>query len=96
MGIDAIAADAYDCHYSITRRHTGQAMTGELGADIVERYNDSPIAAAALPALTSVRPPYARIVTEVLRLIEIGPGNPTHISLTPELVVRASSSNRLI
>ena len=69
-------------------------MTGELGADIVERYNDSPIAAAALPALTSVRPPYARIVTEVLRLIEIGPGNPTHIS--PELVVRASSSNRLI
>lgn len=53
-------------------------MTGELGADIVERYNDSPIAAAALPALTSVRPPYARIVTEVLRLIEIGPGNPTH------------------
>lgn len=72
-------------------------MTGELGADIVERYNDSPIAAAALPALTSVRPPYARIVTEVLRrLIEIGPGNPTHISLPPELVVRASSSNRLI
>ena len=68
-------------------------MTGELGADIVERYNDSPIAAAAL---TSVRPPYARIVTEVLRLIEIGPGNPTHISLPPELVVRASSSNRLI
>ena len=51
-------------------------MTGELGADIVERYNDSPIAAAALPTLTSVRPPY--------------------ISLPPELVVRASSSNRLI
>ena len=71
-------------------------MTGELGADIVERYNDSPIAAAALPALTSVRPPYARIVTEVLRLIEIGPGNPTHISLPPELIVRVSSSNRFI
>ena len=57
-------------------------------------YNDSPIAAASLPTMTSVRPPYRRIVDETLRLIEAGPGHPSHVSLPPELIVRASSTKR--
>ncbi|WP_055427919.1 LacI family DNA-binding transcriptional regulator [Bifidobacterium aesculapii] len=57
-------------------------------------YNDSPIAAASLPTMTSVRPPYHRIVEETLRLIEAGPGHPSHVSLPPELIVRASSTKR--
>lgn len=57
-------------------------------------YNDSPIAAASLPTMTSVRPPYRRIVEETLRLIEAGPGHPSHVSLPPELIVRASSTKR--
>ncbi|WP_225431703.1 LacI family DNA-binding transcriptional regulator [Bifidobacterium platyrrhinorum] len=57
-------------------------------------YNDSPIASATLPTMTSVRPPYDRIVSESLRLIEAGPGHPSHVSLPPELVVRVSSTRR--
>ncbi|KFI54479.1 LacI family DNA-binding transcriptional regulator [Bifidobacterium callitrichos] len=57
-------------------------------------YNDSPIASASLPTMTSVRPPYAQIVSESLRLIESGPGHPAHVSLPPQLVVRVSSTRR--
>ena len=57
-------------------------------------YNDSPIAAATLPTMTSVRPPYDRIVAESLRLIEAGPGHPSHVALPPQLIVRVSSTKR--
>ena len=57
-------------------------------------YNDSPIAVASLPTMTSVRPPYGHIVSEALRLIDAGPGHPSHVSLPPHLVVRVSSTRR--
>lgn len=59
---------------------------------LVVGYNDSPIARTTMPPLTSVRPPFKQIVSEVLRLLNDGPDNPAHISLAPQLIVRESTN----
>lgn len=68
-----------------------------LGLDVpgdvkVVGYNDSSIASAAMPTITSVRPPFDQIVAEALRLIALGPEHPTHVSMPPELIVRGSTA----
>lgn len=54
-------------------------------------FNDSAITKATMPTLTSVHPPFGRIVGEAQRLISFGAGHPARISLPPELVVRGST-----
>ena len=62
---------------------TGVAVTG---------FDDSPLAAATLPGLTSVRQPVERIAVQVLSLLDNQSTNGS--LLRPELVVRASSGRR--
>ncbi|MFB9909163.1 LacI family DNA-binding transcriptional regulator [Allokutzneria oryzae] len=62
---------------------SGVAVTG---------FDDSPLAAATLPGLTSVRQPVERIADQVLSLLDNT--SETGSLLRPELVVRASSERR--
>lgn len=65
----------------------------DVPADVkIIGYNDSQIANAAMPTITSVRPPFDQIVSEALRLISLGPSHPTHVSMPPELIVRGSTA----
>ncbi|MBW3095648.1 substrate-binding domain-containing protein, partial [Bifidobacterium sp. 64T4] len=54
-------------------------------------FDDSPLAATSMPTLTSVRPPFEQIVSESLRLLAAGTGQPSHVSLPPQLVIREST-----
>lgn len=59
-------------------------------------YGDSPLAAIAMPQLTTVRPPTRKIAAEALRLIAAGPDSPAHITLPSRLIVRGSSARTAV
>jgi LacI family transcriptional regulator len=63
------------------------------GRVAVTGFDDTLLAAASEPALTSVRQPVARMAQRAVEMVRHGTayGAPTHISLTAEIILRASS-----
>ena len=54
-------------------------------------YDDIPFAATASVPLTTIRQPVQELARHAIRLISTAPARPEHVTLKPELVVRAST-----
>lgn len=62
------------------------------GVDVaITGFDDTPLASAVSPGLTSVRQPVAEIATIALRLLQAPPGKPEGVLLPAEIVSRASA-----
>ena len=65
---------------------------GLPGADVaVTGFDDSPLASAVSPGLTSVRQPVAEIAATALRLLQAPAGDPEGVLLPASIVTRASA-----
>jgi len=65
---------------------------GRPGADVaVTGFDDSPLASAVTPGLTSVRQPVAEIAATALRLLRAPTGDPEGVLLPASIVSRASA-----
>lgn len=54
-------------------------------------FDDSPLASAVSPGLTSVRQPVEEIAATALRLLQAPPGDPEGVLLSATIVSRASA-----
>jgi LacI family transcriptional regulator len=72
-----------------------RAVTGRgarPGIDVaVTGFDDTPLAAAVTPGLTSVRQPVAEIAATALRLLSASPGEPEGVLLPATIIGRASA-----
>lgn len=65
---------------------------GQPGTDVaVTGFDDSPLASAVSPGLTSVRQPVAEIAATALRLLQTPAGDPEGVLLPASIVCRASA-----
>ncbi|HEY6057868.1 MAG TPA: substrate-binding domain-containing protein [Candidatus Limnocylindrales bacterium] len=89
------ASDLMAANAVVELKRAGRRIPDDVA---VVGFDDSPLASALVPALSSVRQPIEEMGREMVRLLReaIGPGvvAPRHVILDTELVIRASSARR--
>lgn len=72
--------------------HAVTQRGGRPGTDVtVTGFDDTPLASAVSPGLTSVRQPVAEIAATALRLLQAPAGNPNGVLLPASIISRASA-----
>ena len=88
--VDAIVAISDVLALGALREIAERGLTA--GVDVaVTGFDDSPLAAAVSPTLTSIRQPMDAIATELIRMLHSPTADPPGRLLEPELVVRGST-----